>query len=99
MEETEITIKDESMTGTIRNQFVMKVQNENVKVKDLIKSRVFHEVNLYNRSKLDFFQCSPNEFNNLKVKFNKEFHIAFKIDSFIHSFIRKEFLVYFYQLI
>lgn len=56
MEEIEIIIRDESMTGTIRNQFVMKVQNENVKVKDLIKSRVFHEVGLYNRSKSDFFQ-------------------------------------------
>lgn len=51
MIETEIIFRDESITGSIRNQFVMKVHNENVKVKDLIKSRVFHEVDLYNRSK------------------------------------------------
>lgn len=72
MEETEITIKDESMTGTIRNQFVMKVQNENVKVKDLIKSRVFHEVNLYNRSKLDFFQglVQPLDSDSIEGKLN-----------------------------
>lgn len=56
MEEREITIRDESMTGTIINQFVMKVQSDSVKVKDLIKSRVFHEVDLYNRSKSDFFR-------------------------------------------
>jgi hypothetical protein len=72
MEETEITIKDESMTGTIRNQFVMKVQKENVKVKDLIKSRVFHEVNLFNRSKSEFFQglVQPLDSDSVEGKLN-----------------------------
>lgn len=72
MEETEITIRDESMTGTIRNQFVMRVQNENVKVKDLIKSRVFYEVGLYNQSKSEFFQglVQPLESDSVEGKLN-----------------------------
>lgn len=72
MEETEITIRDESMTGTIRNQFVIKVQNENIKVKDLIKLRVYHEVGLYNRSKSDFFQglVQPLDSDSIEGKLN-----------------------------
>lgn len=56
MQETEITIKDESMTGVVKNQFVLKVRHEKIRVRDLIKTRVFQEVGLYNSAKTNFFQ-------------------------------------------
>ncbi len=56
MEDVEIIIKDETMTGVVQNQFKLTVSSNKVKIKDLIKSRVFQEVEIYNQNKSVFFQ-------------------------------------------
>ncbi|WP_028666691.1 hypothetical protein [Runella zeae] len=56
MEDIEIIIKDETMTGVVQNQFKLTVSSNKVKIKDLIKSRVFQEVEIYNQNKSVFFQ-------------------------------------------
>ncbi|WP_273215244.1 hypothetical protein [Runella zeae] len=44
------------MTGVVQNQFKLTVSSNKVKIKDLIKSRVFQEVEIYNQNKSVFFQ-------------------------------------------
>jgi len=54
----QITIKDESMTGKLLHQLIVEVEAEAITVKELIRARVFQEVEAYNAKK-------PAVFNGL----------------------------------
>lgn len=54
----QIIIKDESMTGKLLHQLTVEVEAETITVKDLIRARVFQEVEAYNTKK-------PGVFNGL----------------------------------
>lgn len=50
-----LTIRDESMTGHLLNELVLQVENETINLEDLIKARVFAEVEQYNRKKSEIY--------------------------------------------
>ncbi len=54
----QITIQDESMTGKLLHQLTVEVEAETITVKELIRARVFHEVENYNKK-------TPGVFNGL----------------------------------
>jgi hypothetical protein len=51
-----LTIQDESATGETLHQLVLTVSSERITVRDLIRERVSHEVEEYNRQKPDTFR-------------------------------------------
>jgi hypothetical protein len=51
-----LTIHDESATGESLHQFVLTVPGERITIRDLIRERVLHEVEEYNRRKPEAFQ-------------------------------------------
>ena len=50
-----LTIRDESMTGHLLNELVLQVENETINLEDLIRARVFAEVEQYNRKKSEIY--------------------------------------------
>ena len=73
-----LTINDESGVGTILNQFLVNVAHEHLTVKDLIKARVYHEVEEYNNRLPEIFnglvQPSYDEkvLNGFKLRENRK---------------------------
>jgi hypothetical protein len=53
---TTLTIHDESTTGETLLELTLHVSAERITVRDLIRQRVFHEVDDYNRRKPDTFR-------------------------------------------
>jgi hypothetical protein len=51
-----LTIRDESATGETLLELTLTVPAERITVRDLIRQRVFHEVEEYNRRKPDTFR-------------------------------------------
>jgi len=51
-----LTIHDESATGETLLELTLSVSAERITVRDLIRQRVFHEVEEYNRRKPDTFR-------------------------------------------
>jgi hypothetical protein len=51
-----VTIHDESTTGETLLELTLNVSAERITVRDLIRQRVFHEVEDYNRRKPDTFR-------------------------------------------
>ena len=51
-----LTIYDESATGDTLLELTLSVSGERITVRDLIRQRVFHEVEEYNRRKPDTFR-------------------------------------------
>lgn len=51
-----LTINDETLTGDLLNEIKIEVENELIKVKDLIASRVTAEVHTYNSKKPAYFK-------------------------------------------
>jgi len=51
-----LTVRDESTTGKALNEFVIDLLNERITVRELIRSRVYQEVQDYNRRLPERFQ-------------------------------------------
>ena len=51
-----LTICDESATGETLLELTLNVSDDRITVRDLIRQRVWHEVEEYNRRKLDTFR-------------------------------------------
>jgi hypothetical protein len=51
-----LTVTDESPTGETLLEFVLEVSAERITVRDLIRQRVRHEVEEYNRRQVDTFR-------------------------------------------
>ena len=83
-----LTINDETLSGDILNQIKIAVENERMKVKDLIAARVETEVNAYNNKLPEYFKglIRPSEaektLNGFKLKDRKK-----KIDVEQQTFI------------
>ncbi len=50
-----IAIHDESMTGKLLQQIILEVESESITVQELIRARVYAEVNAYNEKKSGIF--------------------------------------------
>lgn len=51
----EILFKDETMTGELKTSFSVEVKDKMITVKDVIKLRVFEEVENYNKMRPEYF--------------------------------------------
>jgi len=51
-----LTLTDESLTGDILGQIAIDIENERMTVSDLIKARVYQEVENYNEKLPQYFQ-------------------------------------------
>lgn len=69
----DLNIKDESMDGSIRNEFVISIPNKTIRVKELIQSRVYHEVETFNKTKTDIFEglVQPLKSEMIEGQFNR----------------------------
>jgi len=54
----QITVQDETMTGKLLHQLILEVEAESITVKELIRARVYQEVEAYNTK-------TPGLFNGL----------------------------------
>ncbi|MEM7105157.1 MAG: hypothetical protein AAF502_18615 [Bacteroidota bacterium] len=83
-----ITIKDETAVGKVLNEIQLAFENEFITVEELIKQRVFHEVNQFNNKGNEMFsglvqptdtEVALNGFkmkNRRKVDKEKQVYIA-----------------------
>ena len=53
---TKIIIKDESLSGDIQNQIEISVQQNSISIEEIIKERVYQEVNAYNVQQPAYFK-------------------------------------------
>ncbi len=69
-----LTIQDETATGKILNQLLLEVQNEITTVREIIKARVYQEVEAYNERLPEYFNGliqptdTERELNGYKLK-------------------------------
>lgn len=69
-----LTIHDETATGKILNQLLLEVQNEITTVREIIKARVYQEVEAYNERLPEYFNGliqptdTERELNGYKLK-------------------------------
>lgn len=87
-----LTIQDETATGKILNQLLLEVQNEITTVREIIKARVYQEVEAYNERLPEYFNGliqptdTERELNGYKLKtrrtidFEKQYYVA--LDAF-----------------
>jgi len=87
-----LTIRDESMTGHLLNELVLQVEKESISLEELIKARVFAEVEQYNQKKSEIYSglVQPEEaervLNGFRMKKKrtidpeKQFYVA--LDAF-----------------
>ena len=60
---TTVTVRDESTSGKMLNEFVLDLLTEHITVRELIRSRVYQEVQDYNRRLPESFRglVQPND--------------------------------------
>ena len=59
----QLTIRDESTTGKLLNQLILEIEQETITTEDLIKARVYKEVEKYNQNSTNYFHglVQPSE--------------------------------------
>lgn len=94
-----ITIKDETMTGEVKNEFVIKLLLSRVTVADIIKERVTMEVDAYNRRSTRVFSglVQPTEtettLNGFKFKTKRQINVKKQIDAALRAFESNGFFI------
>ncbi|MEZ4826823.1 MAG: hypothetical protein R3C61_11125 [Bacteroidia bacterium] len=94
-----LTIHDETSTGSILNQLKVELGRDRISIYDLIRTRVFHEVNLYNQKRPDFFyglvqpSCAEVVFNGYKLDKKHKIDPEVQFQIALEAFSRKEFLI------
>ena len=90
-----IIVKDETIGGEIKNAFTMETEAKTATVKELIKLRIYEEVNKHNQTTPEFFNSliQPTQaemtLNGYKMKKNqkidpeKQYYLA--LDAFIKN--------------
>jgi hypothetical protein len=88
MKTVELKVKDETSGGKILNEIILRLESEIIKVEDIIRARVYHEVELYNSKLPSHFhglvqptesEAELNGFrmkNKRKIDPEKQFYIA-----------------------
>jgi hypothetical protein len=87
-----LTIHDESATGETLLEFTLSVATERITIRDLIRQRVWHEVEEYNRRKPDTFRGlvqptdSERTLNGYKLKHPRAIDAATQLAKAIDAF-------------
>ncbi len=96
---TTITIRDESTGGKTLHEWALEVLTERITVRDLIRSRVYQEVNDYNVRQPQVFRglVQPTEaeqtLNGVKLRKGRKIDWKEQFDRAVEAFQRKQILV------
>jgi hypothetical protein len=96
---TTITIKDESVTGQSISAFPLELLTEQITVRELIRSRVYQEVDDYNRKAPEYFRglVQPTDaeqtLNGYKVRKARQIDWKTQFDKALEAFQRNNFFV------
>src|SRR4051812_32385862 len=96
---TTITVKDESVTGQSISAFPLELLTEQITVRELIRSRVYQEVDDYNRKAPEYFRglVQPTDaeqtLNGYKVRKARQIDWKTQFDKALEAFQRNNFFV------
>lgn len=94
-----LTIKDETASGDILNEILIKVENERTTLKDIITARVLSEVNAYNNTNPEYFKglIQPNEaertLNGFRIKKKKKIDGEQQVYVALDAFLKNGYFV------
>jgi hypothetical protein len=94
-----LTVTDESPTGETLLKFVLQVSAERITVRDLIRQRVRHEVEEYNRRQVDTFRGlvqptdSERTLNGYRLKHPRVIDAATQLAKAIDAFEGNQIIV------
>ncbi len=87
-----LTIRDETMAGSVTNELTLDVLSETITVRELIRSRVYQEVQDFNTRKPELFQglVQPSEaektLNGYKVRKGREVDFKRQFEAAVQAF-------------
>lgn len=96
---TTLTIHDESMTGQSTGSIELEFLTERITVRELIRSRVYQEVQDYNRKTPDYFRglIQPTDteqtLNGFKLRQRRQIDWKQQFDKAIEAFQRNGFFI------
>ena len=94
-----LTIRDETATGQTTNELTLDVLTESITVRELIRSRVYQEVQDYNRKRSDYFTglVQPTDaertLNGYKLRSRREIDWKQQFDKACDAFTRNGFFI------
>jgi hypothetical protein len=96
---TTITIHDETITGNPVSAFPLELLTERVTVRELIRSRVYQEVEDYNRRAPEYFRglVQPTDaeqtLNGYRVRTARQINWKTQFDNAVEAFERNQFFI------
>ena len=96
---TTVTIRDESVTGQSISEYPLDLLTERLTVRELIRSRVYQEVQDYNLRRPDTFRGlvqptgAERTLNGFKLRQRRELNPEAQFEKAIDSFYRNGFLI------
>ena len=96
---TTVTVRDESTSGKMLNEFVLDLLTEHISVRELIRSRVYQEVQDYNRRLPESFRglVQPNDtketVDGFKLKKPRQIEWKAQFDRAIEAFESNRVLI------
>jgi len=94
-----IMVKDETFGGETTNSFALKFLNAEVTAEDIIRERVQHEVDLYNRKTTSRFSGlvqpthAEQQLNGYHIKKPRKIRADAQIEAALKAFTRNGFIV------
>lgn len=94
-----LTIRDETTLDRTGHAFTLALAAERISVRDLIRSRVYQEVEAYNEQQLDYFRglVQPSEaeqtINGYRLRKGQQINKEAQFDKAIQAFQKNGFLL------
>lgn len=94
-----ITVHDETITGNSVSAFPLELLTERVTVRELIRSRVYQEVQDYNRREPEYFRglVQPTDaeqtLNGYKIRKARQIDWKVQFDKAVEAFERNQFFL------
>lgn len=99
MSATTLTIRDETMTGSITGEMTLEFLTEIITVRELIRSRVYQEVKDFNAQQAEHFRglIQPTDteatLNGFKLKKSREIDWRKQFEKAVEAFERNQVLI------
>lgn len=99
MSATTLTIRDETMTGSITGEMTLEFLTEIITVRELIRSRVYQEVKDFNAQQTEHFRglIQPTDTeatrNGFKLKKSREIDWRKQFEKAVEAFERNQVLI------
>lgn len=94
-----LDVKDESMTGAIHRRFTLEFPTESITVRELIRERVYQEVDDYNHKAPEVFQglIQPTDaqvaLNGFKLKKSRQINWKPQFEKACEAYERNQILI------